>query len=385
MAGIPNIEGREYYGGPHLSPAEIEAERARMTIEAKDREIASLRADLERLRMERTQVQCAACTKGVRSRYAVNGLCPDCAENEIEGLKAEAERLKGLLVDQAGNSPAVSLEARDGRIDLAVRPPHWALRAMALSFMGSIGDAPNWSSIEIGPLPTDGGTLIATVRRANGDTPEETVGKLRKEVARLKASAAPETGPGFAALRWLPGPAQGGKPDFFTGSQYLVAAGTADGWDFAVAMFREDDPCVYLMGDGGGEPWNWPCDEIDWYVPMDRIPAPGAAVTLVTVPQTSVFPLPPDCPRAQLIARLRAAGEGTVDGLASDLIAAADDIELMNTLHNDAEKDNAKLARFHEVMRELFDHGMLQFHGETRADVIETVNALMAPDYRGPT
>jgi hypothetical protein len=95
-------------------------------------------------------------------------------------LRAEINRLQTMMMDEVDQSPLQAIDIKNGAIDVSVRPPHWLIRAMAGSFLETMGTAPNWSSMEIGPVPTSGGMLIATVRWRHGETPEETVEKFQR-------------------------------------------------------------------------------------------------------------------------------------------------------------------------------------------------------------
>lgn len=107
----------------------------------------------------------------------------------VKALEAEMERLRDLLVDQAVNSPIYSVGLVEGGIEVAVKPPHWAVKALAASFLDTLGDAKNWRTLELGPIPSDGGMLVATVYRKAGDSPTDTVFKLRKALLDVISEA----------------------------------------------------------------------------------------------------------------------------------------------------------------------------------------------------
>jgi hypothetical protein len=104
---------------------------------------------------------------------------------ERTNLRSEIERLRDLLMDQADKTTIESIDIDSGGVTVNSRPPHWALLSMAQSFLESLGDAPNWQAIQIGPIPSQEGMLIATVQRADGDSPVETVGKMRDCIKEL--------------------------------------------------------------------------------------------------------------------------------------------------------------------------------------------------------
>jgi len=102
---------------------------------------------------------------------------------ELARALAEIERLTGLLDDPK----LVELELEPGGSLRMGLEPCIGAKVLAASFADLLGDAKHWRSVEVGPMPSDQGVLIVTVRRATGQTPEETVGFLR---ARLDAQQA---------------------------------------------------------------------------------------------------------------------------------------------------------------------------------------------------
>jgi hypothetical protein len=100
-------------------------------------------------------------------------------------LQAEVDRLVNLGIEAAERSPLHAVNIEEGAVEVVIQPPHWALRAMAASFLETLGEAPNWRAIEVGPINSDGGMLIATVCRASGESPVETVGKLKVCIEEL--------------------------------------------------------------------------------------------------------------------------------------------------------------------------------------------------------
>ena len=94
-------------------------------------------------------------------------------------LEAEIERLMGIIADPK----LIDIGIEDGSIRITCQ--HWAARLMALSFADSLGDARNWATFEIGPLPTTKGMLLCTIQRAGGDSPVATAAKGKEIIADL--------------------------------------------------------------------------------------------------------------------------------------------------------------------------------------------------------
>ena len=109
----------------------------------------------------------------------------DGTDHEIESLRVEADRLRGLLMQEADSTQIVAINVADGHIDLLARPPHWAMLAVAQSFYETLADAPNWQSLQVGPMDCRGISLVVTVRRLSGETPEETVTKCKDMIEEL--------------------------------------------------------------------------------------------------------------------------------------------------------------------------------------------------------
>lgn len=62
----------------------MEEEKEYATLKAENKR---LEAELDKHRIAVTMVACeGGCGKGVQNRHSVNGMCPDCAEAEIERL-----------------------------------------------------------------------------------------------------------------------------------------------------------------------------------------------------------------------------------------------------------------------------------------------------------
>jgi hypothetical protein len=96
-------------------------------------------------------------------------------------LETENARLTSIITDP----DLVSMEMKDGTLDMKFHAP-MAMKILAASFHHVLGDAPNWQALEIGPMDHEGTMVSVTVRRMNGETPEETVGKLRSMVTKLQ-------------------------------------------------------------------------------------------------------------------------------------------------------------------------------------------------------
>ena len=102
---------------------------------------------------------------------------------EIGRLRDRNERLERMLTE-----PVFTKAERtgDGGLEISFEPCLGA-KVLAASFAEQLGDAKNWQSVEIGPMPSDQGLIVVTARRMNGQTPEETVGELRREIERLRS------------------------------------------------------------------------------------------------------------------------------------------------------------------------------------------------------
>ena len=105
--------------------AALEAENKRLTTsygkELKDaREFAAktskenkrLQSELDKVQRAVTMVACVkGCGKGVRARNAVNGMCPECAEMEIERLREALEKAD-TVIRGVWNSPLIVTTAK---------------------------------------------------------------------------------------------------------------------------------------------------------------------------------------------------------------------------------------------------------------------------------
>ena len=116
-------------------------------------------------------------------KHQGEGWCLKCVgglKEDVKTAEAAYERLRQIMEQQVNDSP---LEISDDAI--SVRPPHWAARAMAGSFLETLADAPNWQSIEMLVVCPGLDKLIVTVRRATGESPEETVTRYREVIDGL--------------------------------------------------------------------------------------------------------------------------------------------------------------------------------------------------------
>lgn len=110
----------------------------------------------------------------------------EAMERELDKKDKEIERLNQIIVDPK----VMDIGLDEGGLRMDLKLPHWATRAMAASFADTLGDAPNWQAMQIGPMPSDNGMIIVTIQKASGKSPTETVGKLRDEIEKLKMDAA---------------------------------------------------------------------------------------------------------------------------------------------------------------------------------------------------
>lgn len=96
-------------------------------------------------------------------------------------LAAEVERLRGLL---EGDPKIVGMHFEPGS-PFEIKEKHWAVRLLAASFMDSLGDAENFTTLDL--HPEGGPKLEVTIRRAwKTKTPAELIRELRAEVAGLE-------------------------------------------------------------------------------------------------------------------------------------------------------------------------------------------------------
>jgi hypothetical protein len=113
-------------------------------------------------------------------------------ENELlveanEELKAEVARLERLYAIASEPKLLSSELGPGGSLRMGLEPCIGA-KVLAASFSDMLGDAKNWRCVEVGPFDSDRGSLVVTVRRSDGETPEFQVAEARKEVAELKAA-----------------------------------------------------------------------------------------------------------------------------------------------------------------------------------------------------
>lgn len=96
-------------------------------------------------------------------------------------LSAEIDRLRGLL---EGDPKIIGMHFEPGS-PFEVKSQHWAVRLLARSFMDSLGDAENFTTLDL--HPEGGPKLEVTIRRAwKNKTPAELIRELRTEVAGLE-------------------------------------------------------------------------------------------------------------------------------------------------------------------------------------------------------
>lgn len=159
----------------------------------------------------------------------------------INRLAGDPEALWAHLVqswlvraDVPARTSFAGLKIEGGKAEFRLRPPDWAVKALAASFAESLGDAENWRSVEV-VVPHRDATMLVTVKRQHGDTPEATVTRLRDE---LKAA-----GRDAARLNWLEANAVqvtrhrpvGGEPEFvvYTGGSIARGATLREALDYA--------------------------------------------------------------------------------------------------------------------------------------------------------
>jgi hypothetical protein len=121
-----------------------------------------------------------------RHAHAVRAVC--------EALERTHGQVTGPVPrDVVAETTIRSMEVTPGGgIDMVLEPPHWAVKALALSFGKSLADAPNWQAFRVDLTDENAGHMIVTIQRADGETPVELVTKLRAELAALRDACARE-------------------------------------------------------------------------------------------------------------------------------------------------------------------------------------------------
>lgn len=99
-------------------------------------------------------------------------------------LWGEIERL-GKLVEIVNSPELTDLELEPGGILRMGITPNLGSKVLAISFAEMILNAPNWSSVEVGPFDSFEGKLLVTVKRSEGDSPEATCRKLKELINKL--------------------------------------------------------------------------------------------------------------------------------------------------------------------------------------------------------
>lgn len=102
------------------------------------------------------------------------------ARSEQAALRAEIEKLT-----KAVTSPEwFTIEATAKARELTAKAPHWAARMLCCSFADSIGDAPNFLTLECGD--DEFGHFDVTVQRRHGKSPAQAIDELRSMIAMLR-------------------------------------------------------------------------------------------------------------------------------------------------------------------------------------------------------
>jgi hypothetical protein len=89
-------------------------------------------------------------------------------------LRAEIERLTELISDPK----LIDLELEPGGALRMGLEPCIGAKVLAASFAAMLGDAKNWRAVQVGPMPSDNGMILVTVKRELGDSPEVSYGKV---------------------------------------------------------------------------------------------------------------------------------------------------------------------------------------------------------------
>lgn len=121
----------------------------------------------------------------MKERFASEVRDREQSRLELGSANAEIERLKRYLMGEVEKAEVRNIHIEKGSIEVAIQPPHWAALAIAESFYETLADAPNWRSLEVTLDDRSERPLIVTVRRASGDSPEETVSKCKACIEEL--------------------------------------------------------------------------------------------------------------------------------------------------------------------------------------------------------
>ena len=108
--------------------------------------------------------------EAVDQHTRADDLALDAADlrGKIHDLVAENERMFEIIHDPRMNELTIS---REGFAELGITSC-LGVKVLAASFAEMILDAPNWRCIEFGPFDSYEGTLVVTVRRRHGKSPE---------------------------------------------------------------------------------------------------------------------------------------------------------------------------------------------------------------------
>ncbi len=84
-----------------------------------------------------TSVKCQDCNNGVRNIYAVQGLCVDCAESQMEGLQARIKELEHRLDEQVSQHEAG--EARYEALQGLLKDAEARIENLGIDFTHDLG------------------------------------------------------------------------------------------------------------------------------------------------------------------------------------------------------------------------------------------------------
>ena len=127
--------------------------------------------------------KCPKC--GSHEPHLKGSLC--CLERQLAAMTQRAEKAEADLAEMTRPYVEPMLNRfEDGTFTFTVDKR--AVSFLVEAFGPMLGNAPNWASVEV--FHPTLGRLIVSVQKATGDTPIETVGKLRVELARVKAAEA---------------------------------------------------------------------------------------------------------------------------------------------------------------------------------------------------
>ena len=107
------------------------------------------------------------------------------ARTEIASRGKEIDRLMSIIADPK----ILEIAYKNGELRVSTEP-HFAMKALAMSFAETLGKSPNYVSMSFGPMDSDQGRIVATVERVHGKSPACMVSHLKSLLAELTETTA---------------------------------------------------------------------------------------------------------------------------------------------------------------------------------------------------